>query len=222
MNFFNFFKKTNPPTTPTPSAEDSLNIISSLHDQIELLEKRKDVIKTKVGELIVEAKHKLNSGDKKGALLILNQKKKQEAEADKITSSQLLLENQLFALEGATINREVLTTLKSGNDAIKHINQGITPDIIDELMDDIQETQYTAQQIQQLLNTPLQEIYDDADLLAELDDLEQPLILPVAPKTNPTVVGKVVVNAEAAVNAVAEDEIMLDLRRLEESVLVRS
>ena len=128
----------------------------------------------------------------------------------------------MFALEGATINREVLTTLKSGNDAIKHINQGITPDIIDELMDDIQETQYTAQQIQQLLNTPLQEIYDDADLLAELDDLEQPLILPVAPKTNPTVVGKVVVNAEADVNAVAEDEIMLDLRRLEESVLVRS
>lgn len=216
MNFFSFFKKSNPP----PSAEDSLNIISSLHDQIKLLEKRKDVIKTKVEELIVEAKHKLNSGDKKGALLILNQKKKQEAEADKITSSQLLLENQLFALEGATINREVLTTLKSGNDAIKHINQGITPDIIDELMDDIQETQYTAQQIQQLLNTPLQEIYDDADLLAELDELnelEQPLILPAVPKTSPTVVGKV----DAAETDAAEDEIMLDLRRLEESMLVR-
>ena len=220
MNFFSFFKKSNPPP-PTP-AEDSLNIISSLHDQIKLLEKRKDVIKTKVEELIVEAKHKLNSGDKKGALLILNQKKKQEAEADKITSSQLLLENQLFALEGATINREVLTTLKSGNDAIKHINQGITPDIIDELMDDIQETQYTAQQIQQLLNTPLQEIYDDADLLAELDELnelEQPLILPAVPKTSPTVVDKTDVNA--AETDAAEDEIMLDLRRLEESMLIR-
>jgi len=220
MNFFNFFKKSNPPPTP---AEDSLNIISSLHDQIKLLEKRKDVIKTKIEELIVEAKHKLNSGDKKGALLILNQKKKQEAEADKITSSQLLLENQLFALEGATINREVLTTLKSGNDAIKHINQGITPDIIDELMDDIQETQYTAQQIQQLLNTPLQEIYDDADLLAELDELnelEQPLVLPVAPKTNPTFVGKADVKADAETDA-AEDEIMLDLRRLEKSALIR-
>ena len=183
MNFFNFFTKKPHPQQEKPLEEDNIKIIISLREQIALLEKRKDVIKNKQEDITENAKLKAKNGDKKGALLLLNQRKKNETEMDSMTSSQVLLENQLFTLESAAMNKETFNVLRNGNDAIKQINKGLTPDVIDEIMDDIQETQDTSQQIQTMLNAPLQTIYEDAELLAELEGLqeEESLILPSVP-----------------------------------------
>ena len=182
MNFFSFFTKKQPPQSKVE--EDNLKIIISLREQIALLEKRKDVIKMKQEDITEHAKLKAKNGDKKGALLLLNQRKKNETDIDNMISSQVLLENQLFTLESAAMNKETFNVLRVGNDAIKQINKGLTPDVIDEIMDDIQETQDTSQQIQTMLNAPLQTIYEDADLLAELKGLQEeeedePNILPL-------------------------------------------
>ena len=184
MNFFSFFTKKPQPQQDKPVEEDNLKIIISLREQIALLEKRKDVIKNKQEDITENAKLKAKNGDKKGALLLLNQRKKNETEMDSMTSSQVLLENQLFTLESAAMNKETFNVLRNGNDAIKQINKGLTPDVIDEIMDDIQETQDTSQQIQTMLNAPLQTIYEDAELLAELEGLHKEpavLILPSVP-----------------------------------------
>ena len=161
MNFFNFFTKKPHPQQEKPLEEDNIKIIISLREQIALLEKRKDVIKNKQEDITENAKLKAKNGDKKGALLLLNQRKKNETE----------------------MNKETFNVLRVGNDAIKQINKGLTPDVIDEIMDDIQETQDTSQQIQTMLNAPLQTIYEDAELLAELEGLqeEESLILPSVP-----------------------------------------
>jgi hypothetical protein len=147
------------------------NIIGKLREQVELLEKRNIFIERKKNTLVAEAKQKLTSGDKKGALLILNQKKKVEAEIEKNQGSQLLLENQLSALECATINKEVITSLMVGNKAMKQINKDLSPEKIDELMDDIQEETDNYKAIQDAMTQPLQQIYNDDELLAELEDL---------------------------------------------------
>ena len=195
MNFFSFFTKKPQPQQDKPVEEDNLKIIISLREQIALLEKRKDVIKNKQEDITENAKLKAKNGDKKGALLLLNQRKKNEIEMDNIIGSQVLLENQLFTLESAAMNKETFNVLRVGNDAIKQINKGLTPDVIDEIMDDIQETQDTSQQIQTMLNAPLQTIYEDADLLAELEGLqdEEPAVLklpsvPSAPTRLPVIV----------------------------------
>ena len=146
-------------------------IISKLREQVELLEKRNTFIEKKKNTLIAEAKQKLTSGDKKGALLILNQKKKIDAEIEKNQGSQLLLENQLSALECATINKEVITSLMVGNKAMNQINKDLSPEKIDELMDDIQEENDNYKAIQDAMTQPLQQIYDDDELLAELEEL---------------------------------------------------
>jgi len=193
MNFFSFFTK-KPQQDKEPKVEE--DIIISLREQIALLEKRKDVIKNKQEDITENAKLKAKNGDKKGALLLLNQRKKNETEMDSMTSSQVLLENQLFTLESAAMNKETFNVLRNGNDAIKQINKGLTPDVIDEIMDDIQETQDTSQQIQTMLNAPLQTIYEDAELLAELEGLqdeEEPAVLnlpsvPSAPTRLPVIV----------------------------------
>ena len=123
------------------------------------------------------------------------------------------------------MNKETFDVLRVGNNAIKQINKGITADVIDEIMDDIQETQDTSQQIQNMLNAPLQTIYEDADLLAELAELNDAssnhststststtlIDLPSVPNTNPRVAVKV--DEE-------NDEIMTELRELEKGMLV--
>ena len=151
--------------------EGNIQIIGNLRNQIELLEKRNKFIEKKKITLIQDAKQKLNGGDKKGALLILNQKKKIESEIEKNQGTQLLLENQLSALECATINKEVITSLMVGNKAIKQINKDLSPEKIDDLMDDIQEETENYKAIQDAMTQPLQQIYDDDELLQELDEI---------------------------------------------------
>ena len=51
----------------------------------------------------------------------------------------------------ASFQQTAIQNNGAGNDAIKQINKGLTPDVIDEIMDDIQETQDTSQQIQTML-----------------------------------------------------------------------
>ena len=227
MKYLRFFTKQAAPQAASQAAsptqqstgEDNIKIILSLREQIELLEKRKEIIKSKQENITENAKIKAKNGDKKGAIVLLNQRKKNETELDSITSSQVLLENQLFTLESAAMNKETFDVLRVGNNAIKQINKGITADVIDEIMDDIQETQDTSQQIQNMLNAPLQTIYEDAELLAELAELNDAssnhstsfIDLPSVPNTNPRVAVKV--DEE-------NDEIMTELRELEKGMLV--
>jgi len=170
-NLFGGNKKASTIINAQKQEEGNIKIIGILRDQIELLEKRNGFIEKKKISLVNEAKQKLNGGDKKGALLILNQKKKVESEIEKNQGTQLLLENQLSALECATINKEVITSLMVGNKAIKQINQDLSPEKIDDLMDDIQEETENYKAIQDAMTQPLQQIYDDDELLQELDEI---------------------------------------------------
>ena len=170
-NLFGGNKKASSIFNAQKQQEGNIQIIGNLRDQIELLEKRNNFIEKKKISLVNEAKQKLNGGDKKGALLILNQKKKVESEIEKNQGTQLLLENQLSALECATINKEVITSLMVGNKAIKQINKDLSPEKIDDLMDDIQEETENYKAIQVAMTQPLQQIYDDDELLQELDEI---------------------------------------------------
>ena len=166
LKFFSSKKSSNKETSTNP------NIIFSLREQIEMIEKRKELFQQKQTQLTLEATNKSKSGDKKGALLLLNKRKLNETEIEKMTSNQLLLEKQLFTLEGATMNKEVIDTLKIGTDAIKNINKDININVIEEIIDDMQESQDISTQIQTLMNEPLQKIYEDEELLADLKELE--------------------------------------------------
>ena len=166
LKFFSSKKSSNKETSTNP------NIIFSLREQIEMIEKRKELFQQKQAQLTLEATNKSKSGDKKGALLLLNKRKLNETEIEKMTSNQLLLEKQLFTLEGATMNKEVIDTLKIGTDAIKNINKDININVIEEIIDDMQESQDISTQIQTLMNEPLQKLYEDEELLADLKELE--------------------------------------------------
>jgi len=228
MSFFGFFRKSKDTTAAASAAKaDNITVIEKLRDQSEMLDKRNNYNVTRIEKLTLEIKGKLSSGDKKGAMLLLQQKKKLDAEIEQHQGTQLLLQNQLSALECATLNKDVVDALSLGNATIKRLTKDIPVTRIDDLMEDIHETQDAQAQIQNAMSAPLHQLYDDPDLLAELEEMEADvaeahaqtqadqenvLILPSAPTKMP--------KAAAKTAAEDEDEIMHELRLLEQSMLV--
>ena len=230
MNFFGFFRKskdTAAAASASAAKADNITVIDKLRDQSEMLDKRNNYNVTRIEKLTLEIKGKLSSGDKKGAMLLLQQKKKLDAEIEQHQGTQLLLQNQLSALECATLNKDVVDALSLGNATIKRLTKDIPVTRIDDLMEDIHEMQDAQAQIQNAMSAPLHQLYDDPDLLAELEemeadvaeahaqaDAENVLNLPSAPTKMPHSVKTAKTAAED------EDEIMHELRLLEQSMLV--
>ena len=106
-------------------------------------------------------------------MLSLKKKKQFEDEIAKNQGIQLTLENQIYSLESANMQKAVIDALELGNKSIKQINNNLNPDKIDELMDDIQEQADNSNTINQAIAQNLQQVYDDPDLLEELEQLEQ-------------------------------------------------
>ena len=151
---------------------NTISVITNLKEQVDLLEKRNNFITKQKDNAILEAKQKLEKKDKNGAMLALKKKKQFEDEIAKNQGIQLTLENQIYSLESANMQKAVIDALELGNKSIKQINNNLNPDKIDELMDDIQEQTDNSNAINQALSQNLQQVYDDTDLLEELEKLE--------------------------------------------------
>ena len=163
---------------------NTISVITNLKEQVDLLEKRNNFITKQKDNAILEAKQKLEKKDKNGAMLALKKKKQFEDEIAKNQGIQLTLENQIYSLESANMQKAVIDALELGNKSIKQINNNLNPDKIDELMDDIQEQTDNSNAINQALSQNLQQVYDDPDLLEELEQLENSFLEKSSAKNN--------------------------------------
>ena len=163
---------------------NTISVITNLKEQVDLLEKRNNFITKQKDNAILEAKQKLEKKDKNGAMLALKKKKQFEDEIAKNQGIQLTLENQIYSLESANMQKAVIDALELGNKSIKQINNNLNPDKIDELMDDIQEQTDNSNAINQALSQNLQQVYDDPDLLEELEQLENSFLEKSRAKNN--------------------------------------
>lgn len=174
MDFLGLFGKSKKAQAHAQAIETSktTSVIINLKEQVALMEKRNEVILTRIQLATVEAKKRLDKKDKNGALISLRKKKQYEAEIEKNQGIQIVLENQIYSLEGATMQKAIVDALALGNKSIKKLNTELNPEKIEELMDDIQEESDNFKVIQEAMAQPLQQIYNDTDLLEELEQLE--------------------------------------------------
>jgi len=175
MDFLGIFGKSKSKKTQEAEAEaqrQTSSVINNLREQVELMEKRNGVIKTRMDTAFKDAQQKLARKDKNGALIALKRKKQYEAEIEKNQGIQIVLENQIYALEGATMQKAIVDAMALGNKSIKKLNTELNPEKIEELMDDIQEEADNFKSIQDAMSQPLQQIYNDSELLEELAQLE--------------------------------------------------
>jgi hypothetical protein len=167
MNLFanlNIFgKKKEPPV-------NIIDTIQKLKEQVEILNKRNKCVEQKTATLMTEIKQVAKTNQQK-ALLLLDKKKTYDEEIHKNDCSCILLEKQIAALETSIINKQVTDTLRDGNLFVKKFQKTMNIDNIEDLMDDIKETTDTQKTISEIFSNQVQGIYDDEDLLNELNQI---------------------------------------------------
>ncbi|KAJ8264840.1 hypothetical protein COCON_G00139390 [Conger conger] len=109
------------------------------------------------------------------ALQALKRKKRYEKQLLQIDGTLSTIEFQRDALENANTNTEVLKNMGMAAVAMKHAHDHMDIDKVDDLMQDITEQQELAQEISDLISKPIGfgEEFDEDELLAELEELEQ-------------------------------------------------
>ena len=152
-----------------PSLNDS---IQQLRRAVTQLDKREVHLDKKIQECINNAKAKSKRRDKKGALHELKKKKQYEQQLSKIQEKKLNLETQIMTLEDAHLNKESLQAMKTSASAMRSTVKEADLDKADELMEDINETMDTVNEMN-MMSQPLGDMIDDNELEAELAELEE-------------------------------------------------
>ncbi|PAA46507.1 hypothetical protein BOX15_Mlig026142g2 [Macrostomum lignano] len=157
------------PKTQTPT-----DCIARLRSTEELLQKKIAHLEKKI-EQETETAKRLASTNKKGALQALTRKKRYEKQIQQLDGTLSTLEFQREALENASMNREVVSSMKTASEAMKTANKGVGVDDINKLMDDIQEQREIAEELTNAISAPSSgsSELDDDELMAELQQLEQ-------------------------------------------------
>eukprot|EP01041_Mallomonas_annulata_P002119 gene2119-4140_t len=177
---------------PKPDTNAAIQLLKA---NIDILEKRKEHISTKINGFLSEAKHLMQKKDKKGAMFALKKKKMLESELSKIEGATLTLSSQQQTLESASVNVQVFNALKIGAGALQAIHQDLNADKVEDIMEDIEEQNSLQQQISDAIASPAADMFNDDDLLKELEELEevdtaeQMVQWPSVPVHGPTAVG---------------------------------
>lgn len=137
-----------------------------------MLTKKQDYLEKRIEQEIAIAK-KHGTKNKRAALQALKRKKRLEQQLTQIDGTLSTIEFQREALENSHTNTEVLKNMGFAAKAMKQVHQNMDVDKIDDLMQDITEQQDAAREISEAISGPFGEQFDEDELLAELQELEQ-------------------------------------------------
>lgn len=154
---------------PTPQ-----EAIQRLRETEEMLAKKQEFLEKKIEQELLTAK-KNGTKNKRAALQALKRKKRYEKQLGQIDGTLSTIEFQREALENANTNTEVLKNMGLAARAMKAAHENMDIDKVDDLMAEITEQQEVAQEISDVISKPIGfgEEYDEDELMAELEELEQ-------------------------------------------------
>ncbi|XP_063699623.1 charged multivesicular body protein 6-A [Culicoides brevitarsis] len=116
------------------------------------------------------AKKCLEKGNKDRARLLLRKKKYQEKLLQNADSQLEAIEKMTSDLEFAVVELDVVNTLKVGNEALKKVNDIMSIDDIERILDETREGVEKQQEIDALISGALTD-EDEENILEELDRL---------------------------------------------------
>ncbi|CAI8009489.1 Charged multivesicular body protein 4b [Geodia barretti] len=163
---FGFGKKGEPPSPQ--------QAIQKLRETEEILNKKTEFLESKIDKEIETAK-KNGTKNKRMALNALKRKKRLEKQLRQIDGTLSTIEFQRESLENAQTNTEVLKNMSYAAKALKAAHRQLEVDDIHDMMDDIAEQNEIAREISDAF-VPLGEEFDEEELLAELEELEQKVL----------------------------------------------
>ncbi|KFY19725.1 hypothetical protein V493_07847 [Pseudogymnoascus sp. VKM F-4281 (FW-2241)] len=149
------------------------NAILGLRSQLEMLQKRERHLQNQMDEQDAIARKSIAS-NKNAARAALKRKKQHEHTLDQTMAQISTLEQQIYSIEAANINRETLAAMEKAGQAMKQIHGKLNIDVVDQTMEDLREQHALGEDIANAItNTPLGEPIDEEDLEDDLARMEQ-------------------------------------------------
>ena len=153
-----------------PETEDA---IQKLKNTEEMLEKKQEYLEKKIDAENATAK-KYAKTNKRLALQALKRRIRLEKQLNQIDGTLSTIEFQRETLENAGTNTEVLKNMKFAADALKNIHRSLDVEDVQDTMDDIHEQTEISKEISEAIcGVGLNQDFDDDELRAELDAIEQ-------------------------------------------------
>ncbi|CAG9943582.1 unnamed protein product [Clonostachys rosea f. rosea IK726] len=147
--------------------------ILDLRSQLDMLTKREKFLMTQIEEQEALARKNVTT-NKTAAKAALRRKKNHESSLEQTISQIGTLEQQINSIESANINRETLAAMEKANGAMKEIYRNLTPEKVDQTMEDLREHNVMSQEIvAAMANSGGQELIDEGELDEELELLQQ-------------------------------------------------
>lgn len=153
-----------------PAAPTTQQGIERINTTLDTIRKKEEYLNTQISEMNMQIKQKLQTGDREGAKAILRRRKMLETQLKTTQGAMMNLERQQVALDGAAFNKEILDTMKAGNDAMKAAMGDMDADKVADLMDDMQEQQDLMEEINQTMLGDYEAFNDE--IAGELDEIE--------------------------------------------------
>ena len=108
------------------------------------------------------ARELLKTGNKRQALLLLKRKRYEESTVAQVEGHIDRIEQMIRSLEIAQLNVEVTERLRQGNEALKSINESISIDEVERILDETREAEAFQEELAFLLRGKLSEADEQA------------------------------------------------------------
>ncbi|EGC34170.1 hypothetical protein DICPUDRAFT_56026 [Dictyostelium purpureum] len=155
-------------------ANNSQDTIAKLRLTLEMLEKRQKFLQERSDREELEAKKLVVQKKKREALLCLKKRNNFLNEVNKLQGSYDTLSSQIFALENAKMNMEIMNSMREGAQSLKELHGHLTVDKVDDTIEEIQTQMEIHEEISRAISQPLgTQLDDEEDLLRELAEYEQ-------------------------------------------------
>lgn len=156
------------------TSSNTLATLDKLHETLEMLEKKEQVLLKKASAEVEKAKEFTRAKNKRAAIQCLKRKRLYEQQIEQLGNFQLRIHDQMIMLEGAKATTETVAALRTGANAMKAMQKATNIDDVDKTMDEINEQTDNLRQIQEALAQPIGAAadFDEDELEAELEELE--------------------------------------------------
>ncbi|KAJ6809226.1 vacuolar protein sorting-associated protein 32-like protein 2-like [Iris pallida] len=159
---------------PKEQGGNALATLDRLHETLEMLEKKENVLLKKASNEVERAKEFTRAKNKRAAIQCLKRKRLYEQQVEQLGNFQLRIHDQMILLEGAKATTETVAALRTGAAAMRAMQKETNIDDVDKTMDEINEQTENMKQIQEALSTPIGAAadFDEDEVEAELEELE--------------------------------------------------
>jgi charged multivesicular body protein 4 len=159
---FSFFGKKKEIISP-------VNVIQNMKLTLEMIEKKEKFLESNIEKFKNEARNILHTNKPK-AITLIKKAKMNEKQLLSLYGQKENLELQIFSIEQGVTNKNIISSMIEGKNIIEQLSKNMDLDNIGELMDEITETFQTSKEVTDAISRPIGELYDEDDLLKELED----------------------------------------------------